>query len=95
MRDPGARARVMVFGALLGNPIEEPEYRRAFAALGLDRPDALIVSEHAEGCPHRRLIVELAAEARLPAIQADPRGRAPGLMQTRPDGRTGAPLHIG
>jgi putative ABC transport system substrate-binding protein len=59
-----------VLGVLLDSPIGEPEYRRAFATLVTDRPDALIVSDHAEGLAHRRLIVELAAQLRLPAIYA-------------------------
>lgn len=68
MREAGARAGVTVLGAPLGNSIQEPEYRRAFAAMVPDRPDGLIVSDHGEGVPHRRLIVALAAQARLPAI---------------------------
>jgi putative ABC transport system substrate-binding protein len=49
MRDAGAHANVTVLGALLDNPIGEAEYRRAFAAMVTDRPDALVVSDHAEG----------------------------------------------
>jgi putative ABC transport system substrate-binding protein len=68
MREAGARAGVAVLGAPLGNPLDEPEYRRAFAAMATDRPDALVVSDHGEAIAHRRLVVELAAQARLPAI---------------------------
>lgn len=49
-------------------------------------PDALMVSEHAEGHAHRRLIVELAAETRLPAIYAFRSYlEAGGLMAYWPD----------
>jgi putative ABC transport system substrate-binding protein len=48
-------------------PLMEAEYRRAFVALPRD-VDALVVSEQVENVVHRRLIAELAAEAKLPAI---------------------------
>jgi putative tryptophan/tyrosine transport system substrate-binding protein len=48
-------------------PLVEAEYRRAFAALPHD-VDALIVSEQNENFAHRKLIVDLAEKARLPAI---------------------------
>jgi putative tryptophan/tyrosine transport system substrate-binding protein len=79
MRESGARLGVTVLGAPLGSPISEPEYRRAFAAMV--RPDALVVSDHGEAFSHRRLIVELAGRARLPAIYSyRPFIEAGGLM---------------
>jgi putative tryptophan/tyrosine transport system substrate-binding protein len=48
-------------------PLVETEYRRAFAALPRD-VEALVVSEQNENWVHRRLITELVAEAKLPAI---------------------------
>jgi ABC-type uncharacterized transport system substrate-binding protein len=57
-----------VIGALLSDPIQEPEFRRAFAAMVRDRVDTLIVADSAENFTHRQLIVTLAAQARLPAI---------------------------
>jgi putative ABC transport system substrate-binding protein len=68
MREAGTRAGVAVPGAPLGNPLDEPEYRRAFVAMASDRADALVVSDHGEAIAHRRLIVELAAQAKLPAM---------------------------
>jgi hypothetical protein len=52
------------------DPFLRDFYRRAFAAMVPERPDALIVSDHGEGIVHRRLIVELAAQVRLPAMSA-------------------------
>jgi ABC-type uncharacterized transport system substrate-binding protein len=57
-----------LFGALLDEPSQEPEYRRAFAAMVRERVDALLVAATGENYTNRRLIVELAAQARLPAI---------------------------
>lgn len=70
LREAGARAGVALLGVQLREPIGEPEYQRAFLAMARDRADALMVSDHGEGIPHRRLIVDLAAQARLPAIYA-------------------------
>jgi putative tryptophan/tyrosine transport system substrate-binding protein len=68
IRRVGARVGMTVIGALLSEPIQEPEFRRAFAAMVRDRVDTLLVGDNAENVTHRRLIVELAAQARLPAI---------------------------
>jgi putative ABC transport system substrate-binding protein len=68
MRRVGARVGMTVIGALLSDPIQEPEFRRAFAAMVRDRVDTLIVADSAENFTHRQLIVTLAAQARLPAI---------------------------
>ena len=68
MRKAGARVGMTVIGALLGDPIQESEYRRAFAAMVRDRVEALVVEDASENYTHRQLIVELAAQARLPAI---------------------------
>jgi putative ABC transport system substrate-binding protein len=64
----GARVGATVVGALLAEPIQEPEYRRVFAAMVRERVEALVVGDQPENFMHRRLIVELAAQARLPAI---------------------------
>jgi putative tryptophan/tyrosine transport system substrate-binding protein len=52
-------------------PVEEstpPEYRRVFAEIAEQRPDAIIVSSIGDLLPYRQLIVELAEKSRLPAI---------------------------
>jgi putative ABC transport system substrate-binding protein len=68
IRRAGARVGMTVIGALLSDSIQEPEYRRPFAAMARERVDALIAADVAENYTHRQLIVELAAQARLPAI---------------------------
>jgi putative tryptophan/tyrosine transport system substrate-binding protein len=45
-----------------------PEYRRVFAEIAQDRPDAIIVSDISELVPYRQLIVELVEQSRLPAM---------------------------
>jgi putative ABC transport system substrate-binding protein len=62
------RAGLTLIAAPLSDPIQEPEYRRAFAALAGESAQALIVSDNAENVAHHELIVALAAQARLPAI---------------------------
>jgi putative tryptophan/tyrosine transport system substrate-binding protein len=44
------------------------EYRRAFAEITQEHPDALIVSDMGDHVPYRQLIVELAEKSHLPAI---------------------------
>jgi putative tryptophan/tyrosine transport system substrate-binding protein len=68
MRSAADRVGMTLIGALLDEPSQEPEYRRAFAAMVRERVDALLVADTGENYTHRRLIVELAAQARLPAI---------------------------
>jgi putative tryptophan/tyrosine transport system substrate-binding protein len=70
MREAAERAGVASIAATVGDPIREPEYRRAFAVVAKERGQALVVTDHAEGFANRRLIVELAAQGRLPAIYA-------------------------
>jgi len=63
---------ISVFAIPLDGTLQEAEYRRVFAAMSLDRLDALIVSVAEENFTNRRVIVELAEKARLPAIYAWP-----------------------
>jgi putative ABC transport system substrate-binding protein len=56
------------FGGMLNYPVNEKEYRRAFAALVKDRADAIIVSEDVENITNRNLIIDLAERNKLPAI---------------------------
>jgi ABC-type uncharacterized transport system substrate-binding protein len=81
MRESAERTGVASIAATVGDPIGEPEYRRAFAVMAKERAQALVVTDHAEGFANRELIVELAAQARLPAIYAyDAFVEAGGLM---------------
>ena len=73
MRELAERTGVTSIAATVGDPIREPEYRRAFAVMAQERAQALVVTDHAEGLSNRQLIVELAAHARLPAIYATTR----------------------
>jgi putative tryptophan/tyrosine transport system substrate-binding protein len=68
MLEAAKRTRLKLVGAPLSDPIQEPEYRRVFAALARERVQALVVSDHAENLAHHQLIVALAAQGRLPAI---------------------------
>src|SRR5262245_3090899 len=52
----------------LGIPIEEQEIERAFANLGGQHLAALVINEGPVTLTHRRLIVQLAQDARLPAL---------------------------
>ena len=73
---PGSRAvrqaadqlGMTVLDAALDSPIQESEYRRVFAAISQEGADALVVGQPPENLTHRRLIVELAEKARLPAL---------------------------
>jgi putative tryptophan/tyrosine transport system substrate-binding protein len=50
------------------SPVQRSEYQRAFGKMVQERADALIVSDHANHFTHRRLIVDLAENVRLPTI---------------------------
>jgi ABC-type uncharacterized transport system substrate-binding protein len=59
---------VSIVGPPLERPTDEQEYHRVFAALAQEKTEGLIVSDVSENVTYRRLIVELAARGRLPAI---------------------------
>jgi putative tryptophan/tyrosine transport system substrate-binding protein len=69
-----ARKAAMNMGfALLGSfpewpPLEEAVYRRLFASMAQEGVDAILISDNSENLENRRLIVELAEEARLPTM---------------------------
>jgi putative ABC transport system substrate-binding protein len=71
VKEAAARIGVLLVPAALDSPIGEAEYRRAFAAIELARADALIVGDSPENWSWSRLIIELAALGRLPAIYPD------------------------
>jgi len=70
--EAGHQMGISVFAIPLDGTLQEAEYRRVFAAMPLNRLDALIVSVAEENFTNRRVIVELAEKARLPAIYAWP-----------------------
>jgi putative ABC transport system substrate-binding protein len=59
---------ISLIPALLESPIQEPGYRRLFAALAQDRVDGLLVGDSAENISQSSLLPELAAEIRLPTF---------------------------
>jgi putative ABC transport system substrate-binding protein len=59
-----------LIGCLLQESVDEADYRRVFTAMKEQHLDALAVSEQVEHRANRKLIVELAREARLPTIFA-------------------------
>jgi putative tryptophan/tyrosine transport system substrate-binding protein len=67
-RENDRRAGITRIGQPLERPIDEAEYRRAFAAVAQDRPDAIMVNLETENITNRKLIVELAEKSRLPTI---------------------------
>ncbi len=70
LRDAAERMQVSLIGPPLESLVDDAEYQRVFAAISQKGVDALIVSVESENFTHRRLIVELANQYRLPAIYA-------------------------
>jgi len=50
------------------SPVQEPEFRQAFANLDHDKPDFINVAPASEWSMYRELIVDLVNETRIPAI---------------------------
>jgi putative ABC transport system substrate-binding protein len=67
LADAAQKMQISVIGPLLAAPLDEREYRRVYAAMAQQGVDALFVGGQSENLTNRRLIVELAAAARLPA----------------------------
>ena len=68
VREAAKQAGISLAGALLGSTINEAEYQRVFNSMEQDRVDGLMVAEQPEHLTYRRLLVELAAKSRIPAI---------------------------
>jgi putative ABC transport system substrate-binding protein len=67
-REAAQRTQLSLIGPPLNAPFREAEYRRVFAAIAKENAHGLVVGGQSENYAHRRLIVELARKARLPAI---------------------------
>jgi putative ABC transport system substrate-binding protein len=67
-REAAERTQLSLIGPPLSAPFKEAEYRRVFAAIAKENAHGLVVGGQSENYAHRRLIVELARKARLPAI---------------------------
>jgi putative tryptophan/tyrosine transport system substrate-binding protein len=68
LREAAQRLKISLVGPPLDAPFDDAEYRRVYAAMAREGVDALIVNNQYENITHRKLIVELADEYRLPAI---------------------------
>jgi putative ABC transport system substrate-binding protein len=68
MREAGRKLNISFLGPPLESPFDEGEYRRVFRDMAQERVDGLIVSDFATHFVHRRLIVDLAQELRLPTV---------------------------
>jgi putative tryptophan/tyrosine transport system substrate-binding protein len=82
LHDAAKHLGISVTGALLDGTIDDAQYRRVFAAMEQDHVDALIVSPEAAVFSYRRLIVELAATSRIPAIYTSRYFVNPGGLMT-------------
>ncbi len=69
---------------LLGPPVDEQAYRRAFAAMANDRIDAVLAGIAAENNANRKLIAQLALETRLPATGQNNFAELGGLFTYAP-----------
>ncbi len=67
-RGAAKHAGVTLVGATFDPPADEAIYRRAFAAMVRDRVDSVFVSNIGGAYQYRRLIAELAVDAKVPAI---------------------------
>lgn len=67
-RDAARRAGLSLLGLPLESPIQEAEYRRAFASAAAADVAGIIMPDIEEHVTYRRLIVTLAEQARMPTI---------------------------
>jgi putative tryptophan/tyrosine transport system substrate-binding protein len=71
IRQPARQLGILIVGPLLESPFGEEEYRRVLEAMSRERAQGLVVNDEPANYTYRRLIVNLAAAARLPAIYRD------------------------
>jgi putative ABC transport system substrate-binding protein len=69
VREASGRAGISLAGETMSS-FNEQEYQRAFNAMEHERVDGILVSDESEHFTYRRLLVELAAKTRIPAIYA-------------------------
>jgi putative ABC transport system substrate-binding protein len=67
VREAAQHMGISLHGPILES-FQEAEYRRVFAAIKQDRVAGILVSTQGENFTHRRLIVELVRDSRLPAL---------------------------
>ena len=69
VREASRRLGISLKGETMSG-FNEQEYRRVFNSMELERVDGILVSDESEHFAYRRLLVELAAETRIPASYA-------------------------
>src|SRR5882757_3865751 len=69
VREASGRLGISLAGETMSS-FNEQEYQRAFNSMEHERVDGILVSDEAEHFTYRRLLVELAAKTRIPAIYA-------------------------
>jgi putative tryptophan/tyrosine transport system substrate-binding protein len=67
-REAARRKGISLLGVPLESPIDEAEYRRAFAAAAAGDVAGVIIPDNEEHFTYRRIIIKLAEQARVPAI---------------------------
>jgi putative tryptophan/tyrosine transport system substrate-binding protein len=71
IRQPAEQLGISIVGPLLESPFGQEEYRRVLEAMSRERAQGLVVNDEPANYTYRRLIVDLAAAARLPTIYWD------------------------
>ena len=69
VREASRRAGISLAGEPMSS-FNEQEYQRVFNSMEHERVDGILVSDESEHFTYRRLLVELAAKTRIPAIYA-------------------------
>src|SRR6266403_3023015 len=69
VREASGRLGISLAGETMSS-FNEQEYQRAFNSMEHERVDGILVSDESEHFTYRRLLVELAAKTRIPAIYA-------------------------
>jgi putative ABC transport system substrate-binding protein len=69
VREASGRLGISLKGETMSS-FNEQEYQRAFNSMEHERVDGILVSDEGEHFTYRRLLVELAAKTRIPAIYA-------------------------
>jgi putative ABC transport system substrate-binding protein len=69
VREASGRLGIPLKGETMSS-FNEQEYQRAFNSMKHERVDGILVSDESEHFTYRRLLVELAAKTRIPAIYA-------------------------
>jgi len=68
LRAAASKLGISLFGCLQEGQLQEAGYRRVFVTMQQDRLDGLVIHDQAENFTNRKIIVELAQKAGLPAI---------------------------